>query len=104
MRAKERKDTYMPTPDDYGRRSNLSAKEWEIISTVHESGVINFDQLGKLVAKVSPALFDPGVVADDYIAKVYSSCIQVYHVGQQLAGLESVESLRAVRGELREDG
>ena len=83
------------------RKSDLSAKEWEIVNTIKDSGVINFDQLGKLVAKVGPALFDPGVVADDYIASGYSSVIKVWKTGNVLPGLENVAALKGMVDKIR---
>lgn len=83
------------------RRSNLSPKEMELVMSIRDSGLINFDQLGKVVSQVAPALFDPGVVADDYIASGYSSVIKVWKTGSG-PGLEQIEALRSIGGEIRQ--
>ena len=82
-------------------RSSLSAEEMEIVKTIRDSGVINFDQLGKVVSQVAPSVFDPNVVADDYVAKAYSSVLQIYKMSQISLGLEEIASLKQMAGELR---
>ena len=80
---------------DEVRRTSLSSREMELIKSVRDSGIVNFEQLGKLVAKVTPELFDPGVVADDYIASGYSSVIKIWKTGMgpQLEGLEVLRNM-----------
>ena len=85
---------------DDTKRSTLSTREMELIKTVRDSGVINFDQLGKLVAKVTPDLFDPGVAADDYIATGYSSVIKIWKM-MTAPQLDQVEALRKINADLR---
>jgi hypothetical protein len=88
---------------DSARRTSLSDKEMDLIRSIRDSGLINFDQLGKLVARVTPELFDPGVVADDYIASCYSSVIKVWKTGFG-PGLEGIDRLRSVATELTRKG
>ncbi len=82
------------------RRSAMSDTEMKLMLSIRDSGVINFDQLGKVVAQVAPAVFDPGVVADDYIASAYTSVLQIWKTGSA-PGLENTENLRSIVGEVR---
>lgn len=81
------------------RRAALSDTEMTLMKTVRDSGVINYDQLGRLVATVTPQLFDPGVVADDYIATGYSSVIKVYKM--QSGILENIPELRTLSQDIK---
>lgn len=90
----------MPESENLTRKSNLTDKEWEIIKSIRDSGVINFDQLGKLVSKVGPALFDPDVAADDYVVKGYDSVIHVWKLREVLPGLENMAALKTMAEEL----
>lgn len=85
---------------DCSDRKGPSARELELMKTVRDSGVVNFEQLGKLVAKVTPELFDPGVVADDYIASGYSSVIKIWKTGSGLT-LDNIAALRTISSEVR---
>lgn len=86
--------------DDCNPRADISARERDMITMIRDSGVVNFDQLGKLVAKVTPELFNPGIVADDYIASGYSSVIKIWKTG--FGGvLDKVAALRTVSSEIR---
>lgn len=85
---------------DQVRRSALSDKEMMLVRSVVDSGVVNFEQLGKLVSKITPDLFDPGVAADDYIATGYSSVIKIWKTSAP-AGLDQIEALRSIAPELR---
>lgn len=75
-------------------RSTLSAKETQLVNAIHKSDAVNFDAIGKVVADVGPQLFDPGVAADDYIAKAYSSVIQVW---KTLGGVPQLEDMAALK-------
>lgn len=85
-------------PNDL-RRASLTETELALMKTVRDSGVINYDQLGRLVATVTPQLFDPGVVADDYIATGYSSVIKVWKTGSGV--LESIPELRTLSQDIK---
>jgi hypothetical protein len=86
-------------PDDI-RRSIHSDKELELMRSIRDSSVVDFDQLGKLVARVTPELFDPGVVADDYIATGYTSVVHVWKTGSG-ASLEEIAGLINIGNEMR---
>lgn len=92
----------MTKSDNALRASRLSDKEMEIVNSIRDSGVINFDQLGKVVAQVAPALFDPGIAADDYIATGYSSVIRIWKTGIDFGGLEAMVALKNMANEMRE--
>jgi hypothetical protein len=77
-------------------------REMEILATIRDSGVINFEQLGKVVSQITPALFDPGIAADDYVVKGIDSVIHVWKLSTALTGLEQIESLRTMGAEMRE--
>jgi len=84
-------------------RSGVSEKERELLTSLRESGVINFNQLGSLVAKVGPSLFDPGVAAEDYVVKGVDSVIHVYKLRGEVPGLENIAELRSMVDSLRNE-
>ena len=85
---------------DCNVRQDISAKERELMTQIRDSGVVNFDQLGKLVSKVTPELFNPGVVADDYIASGYSSVIKIWKTGMP-GTLDNIAALKSIATDLR---
>lgn len=59
----------------------ISNQQSQVLKKLRDSGAIDFDKMGAVVTEVTPHLFDPGVVADDYIATGYSSVIKVWQTG-----------------------
>jgi hypothetical protein len=81
----------------------LSAAHRKMLAAVRETGLVNFEQLGKIVAQVTPTLFDPGVAADDYVVKAYTDVLQIWKVGLQFGNLEEISALKAVAVEIEEE-
>lgn len=79
----------------------LSSKQLEMITTIKDSGVINFDQVGKIVSQITPALFDPGIAADDYVVKGVDSVIHIYKLRDEFAGLEDLAALKRMGEQIR---
>ena len=65
----------------------------KMFDIVHKSGLVDLKHLGDVVNQITPKLLDPGVVSDDYVAKVYSSVISVYKSNIEKAGLERITDL-----------
>jgi hypothetical protein len=68
----------------------------KMLDIVHHSGLVNLEHLGKVVDQVTPGLRDPGVTADDYIAKVYDSVIQVWKTMPGRPGIDQVSDLATI--------
>lgn len=56
-------------------------RQLKMIKELRDSGAVDFDRLGKLVAKVTPQVFDPSLVATDYVASAYTSVIKIWETG-----------------------
>ena len=80
---------------------NQDAQNKRMLDVVHSSGLVNFDHLGDVVKQVTPGLKSGGLAADDYVAKAYSSVVQVWKTGLTRPGLENVENLQRVGGQIR---
>lgn len=80
---------------DKTTKPTLSAQQVKMINMVRDSGAVDFDRLGKLVAKAGTQVFDPGMVATDYIASAYTSIIKVWETGA-LGSLEQINTLKEV--------
>lgn len=70
-------------------------RQQKMIKELRASGAVDFDRIGKLVAKVGPQVFDPGTVATDYVVSVGGSVLKVWEVGMEGA-LGKVEDLKKV--------
>lgn len=71
------------------------------LDIVHNSGLVNLDHLGDVVKQVTPGLKDGGLAADDYVAKAYTSVVQVWKTGLTLPGLENVAQLAKAGQQIR---
>lgn len=65
-----------------------SDKHLKLMKDVTTSGLVDFQKLGQVVADVTPQLFDPGVVADNYIASGYSDVVKVWKTDLTSLGLD----------------
>jgi hypothetical protein len=75
-------------------------KELEILSAVKESGIINFDQVGKLISKVGPSLFDSGLAAADYVVTAVNSVLRVWS-WDTMPNLGEITELKEMIGEVK---
>ncbi|MCK9894184.1 hypothetical protein [Frankia sp. AgB32] len=74
----------------------MSETHRELLLRVKESGAIDFEKLGQVVTEVTPQLFDPGVIADDYVASAYSSVAKVWKMDVLHTALEQIGSLQKI--------
>jgi hypothetical protein len=80
---------------------NLDIRNKRALDIVHDSGLVNLDHLGDVVKQVVPGLKDTGIAADDYVAKAYTSVVQVWKTGLTMPGLENVAQLTQVGKQIR---
>ncbi|SDY34787.1 hypothetical protein [Tessaracoccus flavus] len=66
---------------------DVSKAQMEVLEKLRSSGAVDFEKIGGAVTELAPKLFDPGTVADDYIATGYSSVIHVWKTGMALEEL-----------------
>ncbi len=87
------------------KRSQVQERDQMVIAALRDSGVLNFEQLGKAVSQVAPTVFDPGTAAaGDYVVKGVESVIHIYKLDPAFLGLEEVESIRAMAAEVSAEG
>lgn len=65
----------------------VTKPQLEVLQALRTSGAVDFEKIGGAVTELAPKLFDPGTVADDYIATGYSSVIKVWKTGMSLEEL-----------------
>lgn len=73
---------------------NIPDRHMQLMKSVRDSGAIDFTKLGQVVTDVAPHLFDPNVVADNYIASGYSDVIKVWKTDLQTPGLATKAELQ----------
>lgn len=87
--------------NDHENPNSFSDDDRELIRTLHESKIINYDEVGKVIARVTPELFSRKIKPGNYFISVYTKFIHVYEI-PSLASLASLQDLRAASRDLRE--
>jgi hypothetical protein len=72
-----------------------SDKHVELMNAAKDSGVIDFTQRGAMVTQITPQLFDPAVVADNYIATGHTDVVQVWKTGRRTSWTRPTVSSRS---------
>jgi len=76
---------------------DIPDRHLELMKAVRDSGAVDFSKLGQVVSDVVPQLFDPSIVADNYIATGYTDVVKVWKTDLTSIGL-------AGRAELQQMG
>jgi hypothetical protein len=82
----------------------ISDRHRQLMTNIKNSGAIDFTKLGDVVTQVTPQLFDGDIAADDYIAKGYSSVVQIWKVGVPSDGLDQVAQLQNIAARVQTAG
>lgn len=82
--------------------SSQSEREAKLIKAITDSGAINFEQLGKVMAQVAPQVIQsPPDPDSDYVFSVYSSFVKIFHWMPALA-MENLGALREMAAQIEE--
>jgi hypothetical protein len=66
---------------------DINDRHLELMRSIRDSGAVDFNKLGQVVSDVAPQLFDPNIVADNYIATGYSDVVKVWKTDVASLGL-----------------